>query len=86
MSEKPRKFAAALIISALLTQASYARGLDAPGQAPESASQKAEAAKQRAEEKETDEAYKATLKRFPASDKKIDPWGGLRTPSDSGGK
>ena len=88
MSDYVRKIAVALTISALLTQVSYAqRGLGgAPGQVPESSSQKAEEAKQRAEQKATDDAYKATLKRFPASNKPVDPWGGIRTPAASGSK
>jgi hypothetical protein len=75
-----RKLSAVVVISAMLTQACYAQ---AP---PPSDSQKAEASKRKLDEKATDEAYRATLKRFPAVDRKVDPWGGLRTPSDSGNK
>jgi hypothetical protein len=88
MGDYVRKLAGILVISAVLTQVSYAqRGLGGPpGQTPESASQKAEDARHRAEQKATDEAYKATLKRLPASNKPIDPWGNIRTPADSGSK
>jgi hypothetical protein len=31
------------------------------------------------EQKANDEGYKATIKRTPSSNKKVDPWGSLRT-------
>jgi hypothetical protein len=81
-----RKFAASLVLSALLilsaslTQSSYAQPF------PESERQKAEEARKKADEKATDEAYKALMKHTPDANKKVDPWGGLRTPSATPGK
>jgi hypothetical protein len=77
------RFFAAIAISALLTQATYAQSSGPP---PASDSQKASEAKRRAEEKANDEAYKDAMKRMPAPDRKVDPWGGLRTPSTDGSK
>jgi hypothetical protein len=80
MSYLARKLAAAAIISALLTQAGY-------GQAPPpSDSQKAEMAKKKAEQKANEEAYRATIKRMPDSNQKVDPWGDLRAPAANGNK
>lgn len=78
------RFAAAIAISALLTQASYAQ--QHSGAPPPSDSQKAEESKRRAEEKANDEAYRDAMKRTPAPDRKVDPWGGLRAPSTDSGK
>jgi hypothetical protein len=47
---------------------------------PESSRQKAQAERKKADEKATDENYKALMKRLPNSDKKTDPWGGMRAP------
>jgi hypothetical protein len=80
MSVLVRTFAAALVISALLTQACYAQEL------PMSDRQKAEIAKHKQDEKVTDEAYKATLKRTQDAKPKADPWANLRAPPASGGK
>ena len=45
-----------------------------------SSRQKAEEERKKADEKANDEAYKALMKRTPnGNNKKIDPWGGLRT-------
>jgi hypothetical protein len=41
--------------------------------------QKAEEERKKEEQKVNDEAYKATIKRTPSSNKKVDPWGSLRT-------
>ncbi len=75
-----RTITAAAIISAMLTPASYGQRL------PASDSQKAEMAKKSAERKANEEAYRATIKRIPDSDQKLDPWGGLRTPPANGNK
>ena len=72
-----RKFAASVVLTAFLTQSSYAQPF------PESARQKAEEARKKAEQNATDEAYKAMMKNTPKTDKKIDPWGSLRAPSVS---
>jgi hypothetical protein len=70
----------ALTISALLTQPSYAQPF------PESSRQKAQEERKKGDEKANDEAYKAMMKRLPNSDKKVDPWGGVRAPSANPGK
>ena len=75
---KYRKLAASVILSALLTQPSYAQSL------PASDSQKAAEASKKADEEATDKAYKATMNRAGKTDSRIDPWGGIRTPSATG--
>ena len=75
-----RKFAVSVVLSALLTQPSYAQSL------PKSSRQKAEEARKKADQQATDEAYKALTKRTPDANKKVDPWGGLRAPSETPGK
>jgi hypothetical protein len=74
------KFAVAVVLAALLTQPSYAQPF------PESDRQKAAEARKKAEEKQTDEAYKSTMKHAPNADKKLDPWGGIRAPSPNSSK
>ena len=59
-------------LSALMTQPSHAQPF------PESNRQKAQEERKKEEEKANDEAYKAMNKRTPSSDKKVDPWGGVR--------
>jgi len=83
-----RTFAAAAVISTLLTQVSFAQLSTPDTTTALTADEKAEIARQKAEEKANDEAYKSTLKRLPdAARQKTDPWGGMRTPSaSSGGK
>jgi hypothetical protein len=76
-----QKLAASLIGLAFLTQVSHAQETF-----PESERQKAETARKKAEEKSNDEAYKATLKRAPVVNQKVDPWGNLRTPSTKSSK
>lgn len=73
-----RKCTAALVLSALLTAASYAQNL------PESDRQKAETEKKKADERATDEAYKSTIKRIPDAGQKPDPWGNMRAPAAKG--
>jgi hypothetical protein len=69
-----------VVLSALLTQAVYAQPF------PESEGQKAEEARKKAAEKDTDEAYKSLMKHMPNANKKVDSWGGLRTPSANSAK
>ena len=76
-----RKVAASLVVSALMTQGSYAQD-----NFPESERQKAEIARKKADEKAADEAYKSTMKRAPVVKQKADPWGSLRKPSANGNK
>jgi hypothetical protein len=75
-----RKFAVSVVLLALLAQPSYAQ------QFPESNRQKTQEERKKADEKATDEAYKGLMKRLPDSNKKVDPWGGLRPPSATPGK
>jgi hypothetical protein len=75
-----RKFGVFAVLSVLLMEPSYAQPF------PESERQKAEEARKKAVEKETDEAYKSLMKHTPNTNKKVDPWGGLRTPSASPGQ
>jgi hypothetical protein len=75
-----RKFGVFAVLAALLMQPSYAQPF------PESERQKAEEARKKAAEKDTDEAYKALMKQTPDTNKKVDPWGNLRTPSANSGK
>jgi hypothetical protein len=80
VGQSVRKFAVFAVLSALLTQPSYAQPF------PESERQKAEEARKKAAEKDTDKAYKSLMKHMPNTNKKVDPWGGLRTPSANPGK
>jgi hypothetical protein len=78
MCDLVRKFALLVVISALLMQPSYAQ------QFPETERQKAEEAREKAQEaridrQAIDEAYKSLMQQTPNTNKKIDPWGGLRT-------
>ena len=77
---RTRKFAVSVVLLALLAQPSYAQ------QFPESDRQKAQKERKKADEKATDEAYKGLMKHLPDSNKKVDPWGGLRPPSANPGK
>ncbi len=83
MSYPLRTLTASLVVSALLTQASYAQE-----NLPESNRQKAQEEQKKAYEKANDEAYKAMIKRTQDvnANQKVDPWGNLRTPSASGNK
>jgi hypothetical protein len=72
---------ATVMISAMLTQASYAQSNAIPGTLPVSPEDKAEMVKKRTDEIETDKAYRSTIRQIPDSNQKIDPWGGVRTPS-----
>ena len=82
MSYLARSLAASLVVSAMLTFASYAQE-----EFPMSARQKAEIDRKKAEEKANDEAYKAMMKRtHDVGDKKVDPWAVVRTPPADGNK
>lgn len=80
VGQSVRKFAVSAVLSALLMQPSYAQPF------PESERQKAEEARKKADKQATEEAYKSQMKRTPNTNKKVDPWGGLRTPSANPGK
>jgi hypothetical protein len=81
MCDLARIFGLFVVLSALLTQPSYAQEF------PESARQKAEEARKKADEKATDEAYKSMMKRAKNTNRKVDdPWGGVRTPPANPGK
>jgi hypothetical protein len=67
-----RIFAVSVLVLAMLTQPFNAQAL------PESSRQKAQEERKKADEKANDEAYKALMERLPDSDKKVDPWGGVR--------
>jgi hypothetical protein len=75
-----RKFAVSVVLSALLTQPVYAQPF------PESERQKAGEARKKPAEKDADEAYKSLMKHMPNANKKVDPGGGLRTPSANSAK
>jgi hypothetical protein len=82
-----KTFAIMLAISTMLTSMSYAQGsVGGPEPVPLTDDEKLEAAKQKGFERDTDAAYKATLKHLKGSDQKIDPWGGVRAPSPTGNK
>jgi hypothetical protein len=78
MCDLVRKLAVSVILSVLLTQQSYAQSL------PASDSQKAAEASKKASDEATDKAYKAMMKHPGETDRKVDPWGGIRTPSATG--
>ena len=79
MCDLARKFSVFVVLAALLTQPSYAQPF------PESERQKAAEARKKADEQATDEAYKTLMKQMPKTTTKVDPWGGLRTPSTNSG-
>jgi hypothetical protein len=80
-----RTIIAAAVISAALTQVSRAQ-IVAPTAVPPSDDDKMDYIKKQKDEKATDEAYKAAMKRLRNDDQKVDPWGGIRTPSANGSK
>ncbi len=72
-----RLFSIAMVAAALLTQVpAHAQHSSAP--AGPSEKEKAKARDKQINEKETDEAYKSTLKRIPDAKQNVDPWGNLR--------
>jgi hypothetical protein len=68
-------FAASAAVFVLLASTGHAQPF------PESSRQKIQEEQKKSSDKATEEAYKAYMKRAPNSDKKVDPWGNLRTPS-----
>src|ERR1035441_7037338 len=79
-----RIFIAAIVTSAFLTQVSYAQHASPPGPTI-SPKEKARLEEKRTFEKDTDEAYKSTLKKIPEGKQNVDPWGTLRTPTAPSG-
>lgn len=72
----------AVVISALLTQVSYAQNsMIGDDPTPLTEDEKAEIARHKRDEKANDEAYKSTIKRLPNATQKVDPWGGIRPPA-----
>ncbi len=85
MCDLIRKFGVFAVISALLIQASYAQSLLPDMQElPKSSRQKAAEERKKAEERAAEDAYNSMIKQVKptkSSDKKFDPWGGVRAPS-----
>jgi Spy/CpxP family protein refolding chaperone len=69
---------AAMLLMVQTPYAHAAQHMSAP--AGPSPKEKAKAEEKRAFEKDTDEAYKSTLKQIPEAKQKVDPWGSMRTP------
>ncbi len=77
-----RRILAALIAIACLTPVAYAQHASAPG-AGMSDKQKAEILEKQKYRQSTSDSYNATIKQIPDSDKKADPWGNMRQPSNN---
>ena len=71
MCDLTRKFAVFAVISALLTQGSYAQGLPDMQELPASSRQKAAEELKKAQEKAADEVYEAMVKRVEHCDNEI---------------
>jgi hypothetical protein len=69
----------AMVAAALLGQVPYAHAQHSSPPAGPSEKEKAKARDKLINEKETDEAYKSTIKRIPDAKQSFDPWGNLRT-------
>jgi hypothetical protein len=69
----------AIFAAALLVQVPYAHAQHSSPPAGPSEKEKAKARDKLINEKETDEAYKSTIKRIPDAKQSFDPWGNLRT-------
>jgi hypothetical protein len=83
MRDRAGKFALAVVLAALLAQPSHAQQRPLP----ESGRQKSQDALKKGDAEAVDDAYKDLMKRTtPHSDKKVDPWGDVRTPSANSGK
>jgi hypothetical protein len=81
------KVAIFVLLSALLTQPSYAQQFpETDRQKAQEDREKAQEARKKADREATDEAYKAMMEQTPRTGKKVDPWGGLRAPSGNPGK
>jgi hypothetical protein len=73
-----RLFSIAMVAAALLMQAPFAHAQHSSAPAGPTDKEKAKARDKLINEKETDEAYKSTLKRIPDAKQNVDPWGNLR--------
>jgi hypothetical protein len=81
------KVAIFVVLSALLTQPSYAQQFpETDRQKAQEDREKAREARKKADREATDEAYKAMMEQTPRASKKVDPWGGLRAPSENPSK
>jgi len=76
-----RVLIAALIAATVLPPAAYAQQPRSPP-VPMSDEQKARIREKETYQKDTDAAYKSTLKRIPDAKQNVDPWGNLRTPAE----
>jgi hypothetical protein len=86
-SRLARSFAISAVLSALLTQLSYAQQFpETERQKAEETREKAQEARKKADRQATDEAYQSMVEQTPHTNKKVDPWGGLRAPSANPGK
>jgi hypothetical protein len=87
MCDLVRKLAVLAVISALLMQPSYAQQFpETERQKAEEAREKAQEARKKADQQATDEDYKSLMQQTPNTNKKVDPWGGLRTPPANPGR
>ncbi len=77
-----RAFLAAMIAAMVLTQSAFAQQHGPPQKPQLTDEQKARIQDKQSFEKDTDEAYKSTLKKMPDAKQNIDPWGNLRAPAD----
>jgi hypothetical protein len=74
-----RLFSMAMVAAALLMQAPHAHAQHASAPAGPSERERAKAQEKQLSVKETDEAYKSTIKRIPDAKQNVDPWGTMRT-------
>jgi hypothetical protein len=77
-----RAFIAAMIATMVLTPSAFAQQHGPPSKPQLTDEQKARIQDKQSFEKDTDEAYKSTLKKMPDAKQNIDPWGNLRAPAD----
>ena len=70
-----KRFTAAAIAAALLTQVADAQPI--PGMSPK---EKARHEQKQARDRDVDSKYKSALEQIPDAGKNTDPWGNLRTP------
>jgi hypothetical protein len=69
-----------MVASVLLVKIPYACAQHSSAPAGPSDKEKAKARDKLIDMKETDEAYKSTIKRIPDAKQSFDPWGNMRTP------
>jgi hypothetical protein len=74
--------AALIAIACCLAPAAYAQHAKSSAGGL-SDKQKADILEKQKERKSTSDAYDATIKQIPNSDKKLDPWGNMRQPSNN---